>query len=85
VDTFVVVAVIGVALVALALLLNALAFVSARGVADDDPWGTGQTLEWATASPPRRGNFDEVPAVASAQPLSDIRGDGHGDDGEESA
>jgi len=34
-----------------------------------DPWA-GQTLEWATASPPSFDNFDgEVPAVDSAEPL----------------
>ena len=41
--------------------------------ADDvpaDPWG-GQTLEWATTSPPPLGNFDELPVVTSAEPLLD--------------
>lgn len=85
VDAFVVVAVIGVALVAASLLLAGLSLAGARGTCDDDPWGTGQTLEWATSSPPAVGNFDAVPAVVTAQPVSDARGDGHGDDGEESA
>jgi cytochrome c oxidase subunit 1 len=35
-----------------------------------DPWDGGQTLEWATASPPSFGNFDgPVPPVTSAEPL----------------
>ena len=38
-----------------------------------DPWA-GQTLEWLTASPPERGNFDEpLEPVASATPLLDAR------------
>ena len=36
-----------------------------------DPWG-GQTLEWATASPPPIGNFTEAPVVTSAEPLLDV-------------
>jgi heme/copper-type cytochrome/quinol oxidase subunit 1 len=85
VDAFVVVAVAGMALVAASLVLAGLALAGARGTSDDDPWGTGQTLEWATSSPPERGNFAEVPAVASPQPVNDARGNDHGDDGEESA
>ncbi len=42
--------------------------------ADRDPWD-GHTLEWATESPPRRGNFSEPPAsVTSEAPLLDQRG-----------
>ena len=37
----------------------------------DDPWGTGSTLEWATASPPAYANFAEPPVVTSATPLLD--------------
>ncbi len=37
-----------------------------------DPWG-GSTLEWFTLSPPPVHNFDLVPDVRSAEPLSDIR------------
>lgn len=85
VDAFVAVAVIGVVLVALSLALSGLALAGSRGTSDDDPWGTGQTLEWAAASPPAPGNFDELSPVESAEPLCDARGDGHGDDGEESA
>ena len=37
-----------------------------------DPW-EGQTLEWATASPPPLDNFAELPVVESAEPLLDQR------------
>ena len=37
-----------------------------------DPWG-GSTLEWFTLSPPPVHNFDLVPDVRSAEPLTDIR------------
>jgi cytochrome c oxidase subunit 1 len=44
-----------------------------RGLpAGPDPWG-GQTLEWATPSPPPRHNFDELPPIRSHAPLLDIR------------
>lgn len=36
-----------------------------------DPWGTGQTLEWATSSPPERGNFAALEPVRSPEPLLD--------------
>jgi cytochrome c oxidase subunit 1 len=41
-------------------------------VAGDDPWG-GNTLEWATTSPPPPYNFERVPAVRSYMPLRDLR------------
>jgi cytochrome c oxidase subunit 1 len=44
-----------------------------RGVAaGPDPW-QGQTLEWATASPPPRGNFDVLPPITGHAPLLDLR------------
>jgi heme/copper-type cytochrome/quinol oxidase subunit 1 len=63
----------GSAIGALAVVLVALgAISSARGTAaGDDPWGSGQTLEWATASPPPRGNFALLAPVVSAEPLLD--------------
>jgi cytochrome c oxidase subunit 1/cytochrome c oxidase subunit I+III len=36
--------------------------------ATDDPWG-GDTLEWATASPPRPFNFARIPIVGGRHPL----------------
>src|SRR3954469_25878682 len=38
--------------------------------APDNPWG-GETLEWATASPPKEYNFPVVPTVHSLHPLWD--------------
>lgn len=65
-----VVAVAGAGLVLLGALLAVAGLVGRRR--DDepnDPWG-GQTLEWATASPPSFANFDgDVPEVTSAEPL----------------
>jgi cytochrome c oxidase subunit I len=37
----------------------------------DDPWGHGNSLEWATASPPPRHNFTEIPAIRSNRPAFD--------------
>jgi cytochrome c oxidase subunit I+III len=42
-----------------------------RGLpAGPDPWG-GDTLEWATASPPPAYNFLEIPTIQSGEPLWD--------------
>jgi cytochrome c oxidase subunit 1/cytochrome c oxidase subunit I+III len=38
--------------------------------AGPDPWG-GDTLEWATTSPPPAYNFLEIPTVTSGEPLWD--------------
>src|SRR3954462_4952915 len=34
----------------------------------DDPWGAGNSLEWATSSPPPRHNFLEIPRIRSERP-----------------
>jgi cytochrome c oxidase subunit I len=49
-------------------------FVSLRNgkVAGDDPW-EGNTLEWATSSPPPPYNFDHLPAIRSERPVFDAR------------
>jgi cytochrome c oxidase subunit I len=34
----------------------------------DDPWGHGNSLEWATSCPPPRHNFTELPRIRSERP-----------------
>ena len=38
--------------------------------AGNDPWD-GQTLEWATTSPPPERNFDSLPPIRSERPFFD--------------
>ena len=45
---------------------------AAATTAGDDPWG-GQTLEWATTSPPPVDNFATTPTVMSPEPLLDLK------------
>jgi cytochrome c oxidase subunit I len=40
--------------------------------AGDDPWG-GNTLEWATTSPPPHHNFTRLPPIRSERPVFDER------------
>jgi cytochrome c oxidase subunit I len=65
---------VGAACIALSMLVfaaNVVVSLRRRVPAGDDPWG-GHTLEWATRSPPPRGNFAEpLPAVRSYAPLLD--------------
>ena len=46
--------------------------------AGSDPWG-GQTLEWATSSPPPEHNFPELYAISSPEPLLDAAATRGGD------
>jgi cytochrome c oxidase subunit 1 len=67
---------VGAFLVALSIavfLVNVAVSLTRRRAAGRDPWG-GQTLEWATTSPPPPHNFDEpLPPIRSPQPLLDAR------------
>ncbi|MRH86564.1 cytochrome c oxidase subunit I [Nocardia sp. SYP-A9097] len=38
----------------------------------DDPWGYGNSLEWATTCPPPRHNFYELPRVRSERPAFEL-------------
>jgi cytochrome c oxidase subunit I len=70
---------IGAFTIALAVLIFMWnVFVTLRGPADagDDPWD-GNTLEWATTSPPPVYNFDTLPPVRSERPLFDVKHPGN--------
>ena len=38
----------------------------------DDPWGHGNSLEWATSCPPPRHNFVTMPRIRSERPAFDL-------------
>jgi heme/copper-type cytochrome/quinol oxidase subunit 1 len=60
----------GLALVVLDVTVSGL-IGKGDAVDADDPWD-GHTLEWATASPPPLGNFEQAPVgIASERPLLD--------------
>ncbi|MEV0182231.1 cbb3-type cytochrome c oxidase subunit I [Streptomyces sp. NPDC050625] len=41
-------------------------------VTENDPWGYGRALEWATSCPPPRHNFVALPRVRSESPAFDL-------------
>ncbi|OLZ58101.1 aa3-type cytochrome oxidase subunit I [Amycolatopsis keratiniphila] len=41
-------------------------------VAVDDPWGYGNSLEWATSCPPPRHNFLDLPRIRSERPAFEL-------------
>jgi cytochrome c oxidase subunit I len=70
-----VIATIGVLILSVGILLTIVNAIFSRTngpEAGHDPWA-GETLEWFALSPPEPHNFDVLPDVRSARPLSDIR------------
>ncbi len=66
---------IGAFMIALSILVFMWnVFVTLRRPQDapDDPWD-GNTLEWATTSPPPPYNFDSLPPIRSERPLFDLK------------
>ncbi len=51
---------------------NVIVSLRSGKVAGDDPW-EGNTLEWATTSPPPPYNFDHLPEIRSERPIFDAR------------
>ena len=45
---------------------------SGAKVTVDDPWGWGNSLEWATSCPPPRHNFLSLPRIRSERPAFDL-------------
>src|SRR3989454_280961 len=64
---------IGVAM--LVFLVNVITTLRKPKTAPADPWG-GNTLEWATSSPPPPNNFDSLPPIRSNRPVFDARQSG---------
>ncbi|HUP84694.1 MAG TPA: cbb3-type cytochrome c oxidase subunit I [Acidimicrobiales bacterium] len=60
----------GAAVTAAGVLMFALDIASRGATSENDPYG-GHTLEWATASPPADHNFDDLPDIRSAHPLTE--------------
>src|SRR5690606_28023701 len=48
-------------------------YKKAPKVTVDDPWGYGNSLEWATSCPPPRHNFTSLPRIRSERPAFDLR------------
>ena len=61
-----------IAISVLPLLVNVVATLINGERVGDDPW-EGNTLEWATSSPPPPHNFDKLPPIRSERPVFDLR------------
>jgi len=44
-----------------------------RQVTVNDPWGYGNSLEWATSCPPPRHNFTRLPRIRSERPAFELK------------
>ena len=71
IGSFVISAAVGI------FILNFLLSIRRGVIAGDDPW-YGQTLEWATTSPPASYNFPVIPRVHSRWPWLDAKTKSHG-------
>jgi cytochrome c oxidase subunit 1 len=70
-----IIATIGAFMIALSVLIflvNMVVSLRRKERAGDDPW-EGNTLEWATSSPPPPYNFLRLPPIRSDRPLWDLR------------
>ncbi len=57
----------------LTFVYNALvSFRRGEKASGDDPWGFGNSLEWATSCPPPRHNFVTLPRIRSERPAFDL-------------
>ena len=56
----------------LVFLVNYFRSMRSGAPAGDDPW-EGNTLEWATSSPPPHHNFEALPPIRSDRPVFDAR------------
>ena len=61
-----------IAVSVLPFLVNVVATLINGERVGDDPW-EGNTLEWATSSPPPPYNFDKLPPIRSERPVFDLR------------
>jgi cytochrome c oxidase subunit 1 len=64
---------VGSALLVVAIVLVGVGLLTGGGgeTPADDSWGRGQSLEWATASPPPLANFGLLPRIESPEPVLD--------------